>query len=212
VEWMKIINQKHLMVINLKKKPLYYYAKQIIDTVFSLCAIIILSPIVLLAAVLITADSPGPIFYKQERIGVDGKPFSILKFRTMREDAEKNGPQWAIENDARITPVGHYLRKYRIDEIPQFINIFRGEMSLIGPRPERLIFIKDFEKDLPEFWYRLQVKPGITGWAQINGGYDLSPKEKLELDLFYINNYSIWLDLKIIMKSIPVILFAKGWR
>lgn len=209
---MKIVNEKHLLVIDVKNKPLYYYTKQIIDTIFSLCAIIILSPLVLLAAFLIKLDSRGPIFYKQERIGVDGKPFFILKFRTMREDAEKGGPQWANENDARITAVGCYLRKYRIDEIPQFINIIRGEMSLIGPRPERLIFINDFEKDLPEFRYRLQVKPGITGWAQINGGYDLSPKEKLELDLYYIYKYSILLDLKIIMKSIPVILFARGWR
>ncbi|MBV7504118.1 exopolysaccharide biosynthesis polyprenyl glycosylphosphotransferase [Bacillus sp. sid0103] len=209
---MKIFNEKHLILLQAKNKSLYFYAKQGIDTVFSLCAIMILSPLMLIAAILIKLDSPGSIFYKQERIGLDGKPFFILKFRTMREDAEKDGPQWADDNDARITAVGHYLRKYRIDEIPQFLNILRGEMSLIGPRPERLVFIQDFEKDLPEFRNRLQVKPGITGWAQINGGYDLHPKEKLALDLYYIVHFSLWLDLKIVIKSIPVILLAKGWR
>lgn len=209
---MKIVNQQNLVVTNYKNKPIYYYAKKIIDTLFSLLALVILAPLMLLAAVLIKFNSSGSIFYKQERIGVDGRPFFIFKFRTMREDAEKDGPQWAHENDSRITVVGRYFRKYRIDEIPQFINILRGEMSLIGPRPERLVFIKEIEKELPEFRHRLQVKPGITGWAQINGGYDLKPEEKLELDLYYINNFSILLDLKIFMKSIPVILFAKGWR
>ncbi|WP_066259019.1 exopolysaccharide biosynthesis polyprenyl glycosylphosphotransferase [Neobacillus drentensis] len=209
---MKIVNQQNLVVTNYKNKPLYYYTKKIIDILFSLLALVILAPLMLLAAVLIKANSSGSIFYKQERIGVDGRPFFIFKFRTMREDAEKDGPQWAHENDSRITVVGRYFRKYRIDEIPQFINILRGEMSLIGPRPERLVFIKEIEKDLPEFRHRLQVKPGITGWAQINGGYDLKPEEKLELDLYYINNFSVLLDLKIFMKSIPVILFAKGWR
>ncbi|WP_144550529.1 exopolysaccharide biosynthesis polyprenyl glycosylphosphotransferase [Bacillus sp. X1(2014)] len=201
-----------LVIENNKTKPVYYIFKQILDSIFSLGALFILSPIFVVVAVLLKIDSPGPVFYQQERIGVNGKPFFIIKFRTMRSDAEKNGPQWANENDSRITRVGRYLRKYRIDEIPQFINILRGEMSLIGPRPERLIFIEDFEKDLPDFRNRLLVKPGITGWAQINGGYDLDHKEKLALDLFYISNFSISLDLKIIMKSIPVILFAKGWR
>ena len=209
---MKIVDEKHLVFIDVKSKSLYYYAKQVIDMVFSLCALIILSPLLLIAAVLIKADSQGSIFYQQERIGLDGKSFFILKFRTMKEDAEKDGPKWAYENDSRVTPVGHYLRKYRIDEIPQFINILRGDMSLIGPRPERLVFIQAFEKELPEFCQRLQVKPGITGWAQINGGYDLKPEEKLKLDLYYIYNFSLWLDLKIVIKSIPVILFAKGWR
>ena len=130
----------------------------------------------------------------------------------MKNDAEKNGPQWANQNDSRITKMGFYLRKYRIDELPQFINIAAGDMSLIGPRPERLVFIEEFEKELPDFRNRLQVKPGITGWAQIHGGYELTPKEKLEFDLYYIFNHSLVLDIKIMMKSIPVILFAKGWR
>ena len=209
---MKIADEKHVVLLNAKYKSLYFYPKQVFDMVFSLCAKIIFSPFMLIAAVLIKIDSPGSIFYKQERIGLDGKPFFILKFRTMSEDAEKNGPQWANENDSRITLVGHYLRKYRIDEIPQFINILRGEMSLIGPRPERLVFIQAFEDDLPEFRNRLQVKPGITGWAQINGGYDLHPKEKLALDCYYISNISLVLDIKIILKTIIICLTGKDAR
>lgn len=209
---MKVINGQSLVITNNKNKPFYYFIKQTIDSFVSLCSLCILFPLLVIVAILIKLDSPGPIFYKQERLGLSGKSFLIVKFRTMRADAEKNGPQWANQNDVRITRVGYYLRKYRIDEIPQFINILRGEMSIIGPRPERPVFIKKFEKNVPDFRKRLQVKPGITGWAQINGGYEIDPQEKLELDLYYIYNYSFSLDMKIIMKSIPVILFAKGWR
>ncbi|MFJ5714122.1 sugar transferase [Neobacillus sp. NPDC093127] len=209
---MKVINGLRLVIANSRNKPVYFFIKQSIDSFFSLCSLIILFPLLITVAIFIKLDSPGPIFYKQERIGLNGKPFFILKFRSMKIDAEKNGPQWANQNDSRITSVGYYLRKYRIDEIPQFLNILRGEMSIIGPRPERSIFIKHFEKNVPDFRKRLQVKPGITGWAQINGGYEIEPKEKLELDLYYIYNFSILLDCKIILKSIPVILFAKGWR
>ncbi|WP_312469706.1 exopolysaccharide biosynthesis polyprenyl glycosylphosphotransferase [Neobacillus sp.] len=209
---MKVINGQSLVITNNKNKPLYFFIKQLIDSLVCLCSLIILFPLLMMVAIFIKLDSPGPIFYKQERTGLNGKSFFILKFRTMQIDAEKNGPQWANLNDSRITRVGYFLRKYRIDEIPQFINIIRGEMSIIGPRPERSIFIKKFEKDIPDFRRRLQVKPGITGWAQINGGYEIDPKEKLELDLYYIHHFSILLDLKIILKSVPVILFAKGWR
>jgi exopolysaccharide biosynthesis polyprenyl glycosylphosphotransferase len=209
---MKVINEQNLVITNNKNKSLYFFIKQTIDTLISLCLLIILFPLFIMVAVFIKIDSPGSVFYQQERIGLDGKPFFIIKFRTMQIDAEKNGPQWANQNDSRITAVGYYLRKYRIDELPQFINILRGEMSIIGPRPERLIFIEDFEKELPHFRNRLQVKPGITGWAQINGGYELTPREKFELDLYYIYQYSILFDVKILIKSIPVILFAKGWR
>ncbi|MFZ7942059.1 sugar transferase [Neobacillus sp. 19] len=209
---MKVINGQSLVITNNKNKPFYYFIKQTIDSFVSLCSLCILFPLLVIVAILIKLDSPGPIFYKQERLGLSGRSFLIVKFRTMRADAEKNGPQWANQNDVRITRVGYYLRKYRIDEIPQFINILRGEMSIIGPRPERAVFIEKFEKNVPDFRKRLQVKPGITGWAQINGGYEIDPQEKLELDLYYIYNYSFSLDMKIIMKSIPVILFAKGWR
>jgi exopolysaccharide biosynthesis polyprenyl glycosylphosphotransferase len=211
IEQINVFEQS-IIVSNLKEKIVYDFFKQFFDSFISLFALVILSPIILIVSILIKIDSKGPIFYKQERIGKSGRPFSIIKFRTMLVDAEANGPQWARHNDSRITNIGHYLRKYRIDEIPQLINILRGEMALIGPRPERLIFINEFEKEIPSFRDRLQVKPGITGWAQINGGYDLTPREKLELDLYYINHYSFLFDLKIILKSIPVILFAKGWR
>jgi exopolysaccharide biosynthesis polyprenyl glycosylphosphotransferase len=209
---MKVLNEQSLVTTTTKNKPLHFLVKQMIDTLFSLCLLMILFPFLIIIAIVIKLDSRGPVFYTQERIGLDGQPFLIIKFRTMYIDAEKHGPQWANQNDARITAVGYYLRKYRIDEFPQFINILRGEMSIIGPRPERLVFIEDFEKEIPHFRNRLQVKPGITGWAQINGGYDIAPMEKLNLDLYYIYNYSILLDLKIVLKSIPVILFAKGWR
>ncbi|WML58590.1 exopolysaccharide biosynthesis polyprenyl glycosylphosphotransferase [Neobacillus sp. PS2-9] len=209
---MKLVNEQELVISSYKTKPLYSWIKQMIDTLLCLYALVALFPLFLLVSVLIKFDSPGSIFYRQERIGLNGKAFQVIKFRTMRADAEKNGPQWADQNDSRITRVGHYLRKYRLDELPQLINVVLGDMSLIGPRPERLVFIEEFEKDLPHFRNRLQVKPGITGWAQINGGYELTPKEKLGLDLYYINHFSVLLDLKIAMKSVPVILFAKGWR
>lgn len=209
---MKLDHNQNLVIVNYKNKSLYYLIKQTFDITISLFALLFLSPLFVLVSLLIKLDSPGPIFYKQERIGVNGQPFSIIKFRTMKNDAEKNGPQWANQNDSRITKTGHFLRKYRIDELPQFINIAAGDMSLIGPRPERLVFIEEFEKELPDFRNRLQVKPGITGWAQIHGGYELTPKEKLEFDLYYIFNHSLVLDIKIMLKSIPVIVFAKGWR
>jgi exopolysaccharide biosynthesis polyprenyl glycosylphosphotransferase len=209
---LKLEHNQNLVIVNYKNKSLYYLIKQTFDITISLFALLFLSPLFVLVSLLIKLDSPGPIFYKQERIGINGQPFSIIKFRTMKNDAEKNGPQWANQNDSRITKTGHFLRKYRIDELPQFINIAAGDMSLIGPRPERLVFIEEFEKELPDFRNRLQVKPGITGWAQIHGGYELTPKEKLEFDLYYIFNHSLVLDIKIMLKSIPVILFAKGWR
>lgn len=211
VKQINVIEQS-IDITHHKEKIFYDFFKLLFDSFISFFALFFSSPIILIVSLLIKFDSNGPIFYKQERIGKSGRPFSIIKFRTMHVDAETNGPQWARQNDSRITKIGYYLRKYRIDEIPQFINILRGDMSLIGPRPERLIFINEFEKEIPSFRDRLQVKPGITGWAQINGGYDLTPKEKLTLDLYYIKHYSFLLDVKIFLRSIPVILFSKGWR
>jgi lipopolysaccharide/colanic/teichoic acid biosynthesis glycosyltransferase len=206
------LNGQKLVITYAKNKSYYLFIKQLLDFVFSTLSLIALLPLIVVFSTLIKLNSPGPIFYKQERIGVNGQSFFIIKFRTMDPGAETDGPRMAQINDSRITTVGRFLRRYRFDEIPQFINIIRGEMSFIGPRPERLFFIKNFERDIPNFRSRLQVKPGITGWAQINGGYDLTPKEKLKLDLYYIDNFSVLLDLKITIKSIPIILFAKGWR
>jgi lipopolysaccharide/colanic/teichoic acid biosynthesis glycosyltransferase len=195
-----------------KSKKAYFYLKQGFDILLSIFVLFCLSPALCLIMILIKLDSPGPIFFLQERVGRDGKPFKIIKFRTMVADAEKNGPQWANANDSRITSVGRILRKYRLDEIPQLINVIRNEMAIIGPRPEREYFIQEFEKTVPHFQKRLCVKPGITGLAQISGGYELTPREKLEKDLIYIETCSILTDTKIALKSIPVILFAKGWR
>lgn len=171
------LNEQKLVIIYTKNKSYYLFIKQLLDFVHSLLALIALLPFIVVFSTLIKLSSPGPIFYKQERIGLNGRPFFIIKFRTMDLGAEMDEPQLATINDSRITTVGRFLRKYRFDEIPQFINILRGEMSFIGPRPERLFFIENFERDIPNFRSRLQVKPGITGWAQINGGYDLTPKE-----------------------------------
>jgi lipopolysaccharide/colanic/teichoic acid biosynthesis glycosyltransferase len=205
------MNQLVLQKIT-KSKKIYFYCKQAIDILFSIFVLFWLSPLLFLIMISIKLDSPGPVFFLQERIGRDGKPFKIIKFRTMFVDAERNGPKWADKNDNRITKVGHYLRKYRLDELPQLLNVIRNEMAIIGPRPERQYFIQQFEKSIPNFNKRLCVKPGITGLAQINGGYELTPKEKLEKDLLYIDTCSFLVDLKIVLKSIPVILFAKGWR
>lgn len=140
------------------------------------------------------------------------KVFSIYKLRSMYQDAEKNGHKWASKNDTRITKVGRFIRKTRIDELPQIINVIKGEMSIIGPRPERPEFINEFLKDIPNFNERLAVRPGITGWAQVNGGYELTPKDKLVYDLFYINHESIKLDFLILLKTIKVMVTGNGSR
>ena len=148
----------------------------------------------------------------QERVGLNGQKFIMYKLRSMYLDAEKNGYQWAEKNDPRITKIGHFIRRTRIDEFPQIINIIKGEMSIIGPRPERPEFINEFLKDIPNFNERLAVRPGITGWAQVNGGYELTPKDKLVYDLFYINHESIKLDFLILLKTIKVIFTGHGSR
>lgn len=136
----------------------------------------------------------------------------IYKLRSMRLDAEANGAQMAEEDDPRITKIGRFIRKTRIDELPQVINVFKGDMSIIGPRPERPIFVVQFNEEIPGFIERLRVKPGITGWAQVNGGYDISTKEKLDLDMYYINHQSIFLDMKILFKTIKIIFTGEGAR
>jgi lipopolysaccharide/colanic/teichoic acid biosynthesis glycosyltransferase len=167
-----------------------------------------------LVALLIRLDSPGPVIYSQERVGQHGKPFRIYKFRSMVQDAEKmTGPQWAAKNDPRITRVGRWIRKLRIDEIPQFWNVLKGEMSLVGPRPERPYFVEKFKKEIPLYTRRLRVRPGISGWAQIKGAYDSSiddVKQKLQYDLFYLENMSLRMDLKILLNTVYVILTGRG--
>ncbi|MDH4422863.1 MULTISPECIES: exopolysaccharide biosynthesis polyprenyl glycosylphosphotransferase [Bacillus] len=192
---------------------IYYRGiKRAFDIVLALIGSGVMFPLVFVVAILIILESPGSPFYFQERLGKDGKRFRIIKLRSMRLDAEKNGAQWAKKNDPRITKIGIFIRRTRIDELPQFFNILKGDMSVVGPRPERPMFTDKFEREIPGFKKRLLVKPGVTGWAQVNGGYDITPKEKLKLDIYYINNSSIILDLKIIIKTIKVVLTGDGAR
>ncbi|WP_052186810.1 sugar transferase [Thermoactinomyces sp. Gus2-1] len=164
-------------------QTIYPIFKRAFEIVFSVALLLFTLPVLVLTMIAIKLESPGPVFYKQERVGLNGKRFEIIKLRSMRTDAEKNGPQWAAKNDPRVTRVGKFIRKTRIDELPQLINILRGDMSLIGPRPERPVFTEKFDKEIPGFKKRLLVKPGLTGWAQVNGGYEMTPAEKFELDI-----------------------------
>ena len=178
-------------------------------------SIVLLIPAMLLcsiSALFIILETKGNPLYIQERVGLNGKRFKIYKLRSMYSDAEKDGYQWAMKNDVRIKKVGYYIRKTRIDELPQLMNILKGDMAFIGPRPERPEFIKEFLQDIPDFNDRLVIKPGITGWAQVNGGYELTPKEKLEYDKYYIEHESLYLDVLILLKTIQVVFTGYGSR
>lgn len=190
----------------------YENIKSSIEFIFSLLLLIITVPICILACIAIYVELRVNPIYTQKRVGLNGRVFKIYKLRSMYIDAEKDGPKWASENDERITKVGRIIRKTRIDELPQLVNILKRDMSFIGPRPERPEFIKEFIKYIPDFNDRLLVKPGITGWAQVNGGYSLTPKEKLEFDKYYIKNSGFKLDLLILIKTIIVIFTRHGAR
>ncbi|PEY69372.1 UDP-phosphate N-acetylgalactosaminyl-1-phosphate transferase [Bacillus cereus] len=194
------------------QSKIYLGIKYLLDVMFSLVGLIVLMPVILIFSILIILESPGSPFYLQERLGLNGKRFKVIKLRSMRNDAEKNGAKWAEKNDPRVTKIGLFIRKTRIDELPQLFNILKGDMSLVGPRPERPIFTEKFERDIPGFKKRLEVKPGLTGWAQVNGGYEITPKEKLNLDVYYINHASIILDFKIIIKTVRVVITGDGAR
>jgi sugar transferase (PEP-CTERM system associated) len=189
--------------------------KRIMDFVFSVSGILISLPITLLTALCIKLESPGPIFYRQERVGERGRHFSVIKFRSMRQDAEKHGAVWAMENDPRVTRIGSIIRKTRIDEIPQMWNVLKGEMSFVGPRPERPVFVEQLTEKIPYYSLRHAVKPGITGWAQVCYPYGASEEDalrKLEYDLYYIKNMSVFIDLLIVFRTVKTILFRKGSR
>ncbi len=211
-----IIDLKSIVVVekieSVPARPVYAFIKRTFDIAASLIGAVLAVIPMLFIALAIRLDSKGPVFFTQERLGKDGKPFRLYKFRSMRVDAEKNGAQWAAKNDERVTRVGGFLRKTRLDELPQLWNILAGEMSFVGPRPEREVFYEEFEKHIRGFKQRLMVKPGLTGWAQVNGGYDLGPEEKIVYDVEYIKNASIRMDLKCILKTVGIVFSHDGAR
>ena len=187
--------------------------KRIIDIVLSIVFIIILSPLMLITGILVKLDSSGPVIYTQLRVGLNGKCFYIYKIRSMINNAESEGVSWAEDDDPRITRVGRFIRKTRIDELPQLLNVLKGDMSFIGPRPERSEFIKKLVNEIPYYDLRHLVLPGITGWAQVMYPYGASvedAREKLEYDLFYIKDYSLLLDFAILMKTLRIMLWQRG--
>ena len=190
--------------------------KRAFDLVAAATLLALAAPLMLITAGLIALESRGPVFYRQERIGQYGKVFKVLKFRSMRTDAEKDGrPRWASRSDGRITRVGRFIRTYRIDEIPQLLNVFKGEMSLVGPRPERPFFVERLAREIPYYSVRHSVKPGITGWAQVRYQYGATLKdsiEKLQFDLYYVKNSTLFLDLLILFQTVAVVVSGKGAR
>jgi len=192
------------------------FFKRSTDLIISLAMLILFSPLIIVTAIIIKIDSTGPVLFSQERIGKNKKPYMLYKFRSMVQDAEKqSGPVWASDNDKRITRVGNVLRKWRIDEIPQLWNVLKGDMSFVGPRPEREYFVNKLEEIIPYYGERFSVKPGITGWAQVCYRYGASVDdafEKVNYDLFYIKNMSVFMDVMIILRTIKIVLFGKGAR
>ena len=190
--------------------------KRVFDVFCATLLLLLATPIMLVTALLIKLESPGPVLYRQERTGLNGRGFSIAKFRSMRNDAEKDGkPVWASTNDARVTRVGGVIRKLRIDELPQLINVLVGEMSLVGPRPERPYFVEQLTQEIPFYALRHSVKPGVTGWAQVRYPYGATvedSQEKLQYDLYYVKNHTLFLDLVVLMETVNVVLTGKGAR
>jgi len=188
-------------------------SKRLFDVVVSAVGLVVLIPLFVFIAALIRVDSPGRVFYRQVRVGLRGRPYMIWKFRSMRQDAEKSGPRWAQANDPRISRVGWWLRKTRIDEFPQLVNVLAGDMSLVGPRPERPVFVQDLRTVIPYYDIRHTVRPGVTGWAQVKFRYGASREDahtKLQYDLYYVKNLSLLLDVKILMHTIRVMMLGLG--
>ena len=205
---------EHYYIENLgqvKSKPIYAFLKRAFDIVFSLIALLVTAIPMAIVAIIIKCTSKGPVFFKQERLGLNGKQFMLVKFRTMNIDAEKNGARWSSgDTDDRIYPFGSVLRKTRLDELPQFFLILRGHMTFVGPRPERECFYDAFEEHVHGFRERLKVKQGLTGLAQVSGGYDLRPEEKAVYDVEYIKKRSFGLDMKILWRTVSVIIKRSG--
>jgi sugar transferase (PEP-CTERM system associated) len=198
-----------------RRTPFTIFLKRVIDLASSIVGGVLSAPLVALAAVAIRLDDGGPVFYRQNRVGLSGTLFVLTKLRTMREDAEADGAQWADHNDPRVTRVGRFLRRYRIDELPQFLNVIRGEMSFVGPRPERPEFVETLRRKIPYYDERQTVRPGITGWAQVNYPYGATIEDafrKLEYDLFYLKHMSAVFDFAIVFETVRIVLFGRGAR
>jgi sugar transferase (PEP-CTERM system associated) len=195
---------------------IHQVTKRTFDIMVSLAFLVVFLPMLVVAAIAIRLESPGPVILRQTRVGRKGRSFVLLKFRSMRVDAEEDGvPQWAAANDSRITAVGTFIRKFRIDELPQLVNVLEGHMSFVGPRPERPYFVDQLSAEVPFYGERHRVKPGITGWAQLNYDYGASREDaekKLEYDLYYVKNNTVFLDVVIILQTIRVILWPHGAR
>jgi exopolysaccharide biosynthesis polyprenyl glycosylphosphotransferase len=205
-----------LPLVEVMAPPIYgvnAVIKRLIDILVSSLALLLFSPLILLIIIIIKMESRGPVLFEQERVGKDGRIFSLYKFRSMAKDAEKyTGPVMAKSEDKRITKLGRILRRTRFDEIPQLVNVLKGDMSLVGPRPERPFFVERFKREIPGYVHRLQVRPGVTGLAQVHSTYDISARSKLRYDLLYVRNHSLFLDLEIILRTIGVILRRRGAR
>jgi exopolysaccharide biosynthesis polyprenyl glycosylphosphotransferase len=207
IQQFELENINGLNLIKIKESPLNYafnrFLKRFMDMLGSMLGLILLSPVFMIISILIKLDSKGPTFFSQERVGEDGRIFKIYKFRTMYQDAEgATGPVFAKKDDERCTRLGGFLRAYNLDELPQLFNVLKGEMSLVGPRPERPYFVEQFKDDIPRYMSRHHIKSGITGWAQINGFRQGTPiDERIKYDLYYLENWSMWFDLKIIFLS-----------
>ncbi|MEF7617069.1 TIGR03013 family XrtA/PEP-CTERM system glycosyltransferase [Aquincola sp. MAHUQ-54] len=190
--------------------------KRLFDIVSATVLLLVSAPVMLVTMVLIKLESPGPVFYRQQRVGLNGVPFDVVKFRSMRNDAEKDGkPRWATAADDRVTSVGRVIRKVRIDELPQLFNVLKGEMSIVGPRPERPFFVDKLTQEIPYYAVRHSIKPGVTGWAQVRYHYGATvedSQEKLQYDLYYVKNHTLFLDLLILFETVAVVLTGKGAR
>lgn len=198
-----------------RRPPLSMLLKRLVDVALSIVGLVALAPLFILVGILIKLDSPGPVFYKQIRVGYRGRPYTIWKFRSMRQDAERHGALWASTDDPRVSRVGRWIRKWRIDELPQLINVLKGEMSLVGPRPERPVFVQELRNAIPYYDLRHTVRPGITGWAQTQFRYGASAEDshmKLQYDLYYVKNLALPLDFRIMTESIRVVLLGEGAR
>ena len=206
-----INNLEGVPIISLYEPPLAGIGatmKRIMDFVLSFAGIIVLSPLLITISAIVKYGSKGPVFYSQERVGLDNQPFMMYKFRSMYTDSEfQSGPKWADKNDPRCTKIGAFLRKTSLDELPQLFNVLKGDMSLVGPRPERPFFVQKFKEEIKDYMKRHRVKAGITGWAQVNGlrGSSTSLEQRIEYDLYYIENWSLWFDIKILFKTIMVV-------